>query len=147
MTYVAPSTRQTYQSGLKPFVNFCARFKISPLPTSSLTYDTLCWYVKNILYKTLKVSRWFLSTWYVYWAWPTWYHRQKLIIANPLQNLPTIRKQFRIMATHCHQFSMCNKELIVSLSIFTHRVANFVGIVTPTFYAFLCISEHTSCTP
>ena len=48
------------------------------------------------------------------------------------------------MAIHCYQSSMCKKELVVNLSIFTHRAANFVGIITPAFYAFLHISEHTS---
>ena len=39
LAYVAPSTRQTYQSGLNPFIKFCSQFGIIPFPAPALTLD------------------------------------------------------------------------------------------------------------
>ena len=53
---VAPSTRRVYQSGLRSFYNFCEKYKIHPLPASSLTLQFFCVDVSNrASYKTLKV--------------------------------------------------------------------------------------------
>ena len=53
---VAPSTRQTYQSGLNAFNKFCHVFGIPPFPASSLTLEYFCVHVsQHVSYKTLKV--------------------------------------------------------------------------------------------
>ena len=53
---VAPSTRQTYQSGLNGFIKFCSEFDIPPFPASSLTLEYFCVHAsQHVSYKTLKV--------------------------------------------------------------------------------------------
>ena len=53
---VAPSTRQTYQSGLNAFTKFCSEFGIPPFPASSLTLEYFCVHTaQHVSYKTLKV--------------------------------------------------------------------------------------------
>ena len=53
---MAPSTRCVYQSGLRSFYNFCEKYKIHPLPASSLTLQFFCMEVSShVSYKTLKV--------------------------------------------------------------------------------------------
>ena len=53
---VAPSTRRLYQSGLRSFYNFCEKYKIHPLPASSLTLQFFCVEVSShVSYKTLKI--------------------------------------------------------------------------------------------
>ena len=53
---IAPSTRQTYQSGLNAFIKFCSQFSITPFPASSLTLEYFCAQASEyVSYKTLKV--------------------------------------------------------------------------------------------
>ena len=53
---VAPSARQTYQSGLNAFIMFCSQFDITSFPASSLTLEYFCAHASQyISYKTLKV--------------------------------------------------------------------------------------------
>ena len=53
---VAPSTRQTYQSGFNAFIKFCSQFDITPFPASSLTLEYFCAHAsQHVSYKTLKV--------------------------------------------------------------------------------------------
>ena len=53
---VAPSTRQTYNSGINSYLNFCTRFNIQPYPASSLTLQFFCTDLsRHISYKSIKV--------------------------------------------------------------------------------------------
>ena len=53
---IAPSTRRVYQSGIKAFYKFCNKFRIQPLPASSLTLQFFCVDISgHVSYKTLKV--------------------------------------------------------------------------------------------
>ena len=53
---VAPSTRQTYNSGINSYLKFCARFNIQPYPASSLTLQFFCTDLsQHISYKSIKV--------------------------------------------------------------------------------------------
>ena len=53
---MAPSTRRVYQSGLRSFYDFCEKYRIHPLPASSLTLQFFCVEVSShVSYKTLKV--------------------------------------------------------------------------------------------
>ena len=52
---VAPSTQQTYNSGINSYLNFCARFNIQPYPASSLTLQFFCTDLsRHISYKSIK---------------------------------------------------------------------------------------------
>ena len=53
---VAPSTRQTYNSGINLYLNFCTRFNIQPYPASNLTLQFFCTDLsRHISYKSIKV--------------------------------------------------------------------------------------------
>ena len=53
---VAPATRQTYNSGVNSFLQFCYRFNITPYPASSLTLQFFCAdLAQRVSYKTIKV--------------------------------------------------------------------------------------------
>lgn len=54
---MAPSTCQTYQAGVRSYLQFCSQFNIAPFPaSSSLTLRYFCTHIAHrISYKTIKV--------------------------------------------------------------------------------------------
>ena len=53
---VAPSTRQTYTSGVNSYLQFCSRFNITPYPASSLILQFFCAdLARRVSYKSIKV--------------------------------------------------------------------------------------------
>ena len=53
---VAPSTRQTYQAGVRLYFLFCDKFTIPPFPASPLTLRYFCSYIaSHVSHKTIKV--------------------------------------------------------------------------------------------
>ena len=53
---VAPSTRRTYQAGVRSYLQFCNSYHIPPFPASSLTLRYFCTYTaQRVSYKTIKV--------------------------------------------------------------------------------------------
>ena len=53
---VAPSTRQTYTSGVNSYLQFCSRFNITPYPASSLILQFFCAdLAQHVSYKSIKV--------------------------------------------------------------------------------------------
>ena len=52
---VAPSTRHTYQAGVRSYLLFCDKFTISPFPASPLTLCYFCSYIaSHVSHKTIK---------------------------------------------------------------------------------------------
>ena len=141
---VAPSTRRTYQSGLKAFITFCARFNISPLPTSSLTLQYFCAEIsQTISYKTLKVYLAAIRLLHIEHDLPDptddsllelvcrGIHRQQGDNPRPrlpitINHLRTLKNQLRIS-----QYSLLEQRMLWSS-------------FTLAFYGFLRISEYTS---
>ena len=53
---VAPSTRRTYQAGVRSYLLFCDKFTIPSLPASPLTLYYFCSYIaSHVSHKTIKV--------------------------------------------------------------------------------------------
>ena len=53
---VAPSTRHTYQAGVRSYLQFCNSYNIVPFPASPLTLRYFCSYIaQRISHKTIKV--------------------------------------------------------------------------------------------
>ena len=141
---VAPSTRCTYQSGIKAFITFCARFNISPLPTSSLTLQYFCAEIsQTISYKTLKVYLAAIRLLHIEHDLPDptddsllelvcrGIHRQQGDNPRPrlpitINHLRTLKNQLRIS-----QYSLLEQRMLWSS-------------FTLAFYGFLRISKYTS---
>ena len=53
---VAPSTRRTYQAGVRSYQQFCKQYNVPDFPSTSLTLRYFCTSIaQRVLYKTIKV--------------------------------------------------------------------------------------------
>ena len=141
---VAPATRQTYNSGVNSFLQFCYRFNITPYPASSLTLQFFCAdLAQRVSYKTLKV----------YLAGIRLTHLERGY-SDPTSNEPLrllIRGVRRFQGESSHQRLPITINLLRTIKQ-QLRISNFTLIeqrllwaaFTTAFYAFLRASEFTS---
>ena len=144
---VAPSTRQTYTSGINSYLQFCSQFNITPYPASSLTLQFFCTHLaQHISYKSIKVYLAGIPLAHVELGYsdPTSSEPLRLVVrdirrlqgdSTSLRRLPvtidllrTLKQQIRIS-----NFSPVKQRLLWAA-------------FTTAFYGFLRVSEFTSST-
>ena len=141
---VAPSTRQTYNSGINSYLNFCTRFNIQPYPASSLTLQFFCTDLsRHISYKSIKV----------YLAGIRLAHLE-LGHSDPKvdESLRLVIRGIRRM-----QGDSCRQRLPITIDLLRTlkqqiRISNYSlleqrllwAAFTTAFYGFLRVSEFTS---
>ena len=144
---VAPSTRQTYTSGINSYLQFCSQFNITPYPASSLTLQFFCTHLaQHVSYKSIKVylAGIRLAHLELGYSDPTSSEPLRLVVrgirrlqgdSTSLRRLPvtidllqTLKQQIRIS-----NFSPVEQRLLWAA-------------FTTAFYGFLRVSEFTSST-
>ena len=141
---VAPSTRQTYNSGVNSYLQFCAQFNIQPYPASSLTLQFFCTDLsQRISYKSIKV----------YLAGIRLAHLERGHLD------PTVDESLRLVirAIRRLQGESCHHRLPITINLLRTlkqqiRISNYSLVeqrllwaaLTTAFYGFLRVSEFTS---
>ena len=137
---VAPSTRQTYNSGINSYLKFCARFNIQPYPASSLTLQFFCTDLsQHISDKSIKV---YLAE-----------------LRELGHSDPTVDESLRFVIRGIRrlQGESCRQRLPITIDLLRTlkqqiRISNYSlleqrllwAAFTTAFYGFLRVSEFTS---
>ena len=146
---IAASTRRTYRAGITPYLAFCQRYGINPLPASELTLRYFCAEMSHsVSHATIKV----------YLAGIHLFHIENNF-PDPTKEAPLLHYLCTAIKRYTGENSFKRKPITISLlhslktslshrrQLRSHDRHLFWAAFTLAFYGFLRASEYTSSTP